>query len=320
MVAGGKPARRRWVISLSTGGAVVGSVVLGAGMCCTPPPEYPDSPSPTPTVTATADAAPPPEDAAPAEDAAPSEDAASEPDLPECVFNTPRKRTRKRRAPRIVGGANAPPAKYPFAVAMATHHGQQYCGGSVANARHVRTAAHCMVDIGDVVLVGSHDLREARAVRVVESRIHPEYDPTSFRNDVAIAVLEEDAGVPAVPLATGVTTESVTVVGWGKLGEQEAPSPILQFVNLDLLDDSVCENVYGSLHSTQLCAGKIEGGKDSCQGDSGGPLLTWNVDHFEQLGFVSFGIGCARPETPGVFADARDPKLREWLIACSRSG
>lgn len=309
MVAGGKTVKgRRWVISLSTGGAVIGSVVLCAETCCTPmpPPATPSPPPPAPTMTSVVDAAPP---EASAPDGASAE---------QCVFQVPRERALKRRAPRIVGGTEAPAEKYPFVVALATPERFQYCGGSVANATHVRTAAHCMVSPGDVVLVGSNDLRKARAVRVSESRIHPAYDPVSMANDASVLQLAEPIDVPPLPLAEGITTNVATVVGWGRLSENGSTTPLLQYVNIDVLNDSVCAEAYGTLDSTQLCAGKLEGGKDSCQGDSGGPLLTWNVDHFEQLGFVSFGAGCARPGAPGVYADARDAELRHWLRVCSR--
>lgn len=317
MPVGGEPARQRTVLTLSRGGKVVAAVVLGgagaagAGLCCAPQTPPAEPPMPAPTVTAPL----------------PQTDAAGQPDAlldvpvqpsPGCVYSTPRStRTMVRRTPRIVGGTTAEEGAYPFAAAIATPARRQYCGGTVVGERFVCTAAHCMVQPGDLVLVGAANLNNARGVRVVESRLHPQYDPLTHDYDVAVAVLEQPAGVETIPLAEGITTNNAWVIGWGRLYEGGPQSPALQQVPVPLWDDDDCADVYAGLTERQVCAAPKGGMMDSCQGDSGGPLLTWNVDHWEQLGVVSFGRGCARPNAPGVYTDMREEEIRSWVQACS---
>lgn len=60
-----------------------------------------------------------------------------------------------------------------------------------------------------------------------------------------------------------------------------------------------------------LCAGLEEGGKDSCYGDSGGPIFTQQGGEMLQIGIVSFGSGCARPNRPGIYS--RVSGAYDWI-------
>jgi trypsin len=53
-----------------------------------------------------------------------------------------------------------------------------------------------------------------------------------------------------------------------------------------------------------ICAGVAGGGKDACQGDSGGPLVAGS----QLVGIVSWGVGCAEADYPGVYSNIANLK------------
>jgi trypsin len=93
------------------------------------------------------------------------------------------------------------------------------------------------------------------------------------------------------------------VSGWGTLSSESSSLPSqLQAVEVDITSRAVCNNAYaeyGGITINMICGAVPGGGKDSCQGDSGGPLVVRN----SLVGIVSWGIGCAEPDYPGVYSN-----------------
>ncbi len=130
------------------------------------------------------------------------------------------------------------------------------------------------------------------------------------------------------------------VAGYGRVGETaqdaeainrsgrriRAPSLILQEGRVPLVEAETCRarldaqmqawgltEVYAGVSlddATQICAG--EGGIDACQGDSGGPLMRRAYAEVPvQTGIVSWGIGCAEADSPGVYM--RVSAYTDWI-------
>jgi len=85
----------------------------------------------------------------------------------------------------------------------------------------------------------------------------------------------------------------------------------LRQVVVPIVSVKVCRQAYRTMTDNMLCAGYEVGGKDSCKGDSGGPLVCRQGDKWLQYGIVSFGDGCARPDTPGVYTNV--VQLLSWI-------
>merc|ERR1712238_163219 len=75
---------------------------------------------------------------------------------------------------------------------------------------------------------------------------------------------------------------------------------------------------FNTITNSMICAGLPNGGKDSCQGDSGGPFICRKDGKAVLTGVVSFGIGCALADYPGVYA--RVTAVLDWVKANMESG
>ncbi len=231
--------------------------------------------------------------------------------------------------PRIVGGSVAGANDNRFQVALLTksvadNFNAQFCGGTLVKANMVVTAAHCsdFVTAGQVqVLTGTRNL-DGTGVRrnVTRIAIHTGWNPSTFDNDVAVWQLSTSAtGIPLATLATGdgAVGANLLVTGWGALTEGGSFPINLRKVSVPLFNRTDCNdaNSYsGDITARMLCAGRTSGGIDSCQGDSGGPL-TRGAGNTILTGIVSWGIGCARRNLPGVYTRVSNASIRNFIIA-----
>ncbi len=229
--------------------------------------------------------------------------------------------------PRIVGGQPASQGEYPFMAALlysavSNPSQAQFCGASLIGSQWIMTAAHCVEGLRPdqlEVFIGDINLLSEQASRVAVQAIHVHSGYASQgAPDAALLQLQQPLGftpLPLLPAGSGLEAAGtpVTVIGWGQLSETGGSSNLLQEVDLSVISDSLCRSVYGNNvnFTYEICAGYLEGGKDSCFGDSGGPLMVRQGGVLKQLGVVAGGAGCARPEIPGVYT--RLPKIESWV-------
>ncbi|MCP3061506.1 serine protease [Myxococcus sp. K38C18041901] len=264
-------------------------------------------------------------------------------------------------AQEIVGGVEARPGSWPWIVSL-QRGGSHFCGGSLIRVGSMQetdivlTAAHCVVEgyAGVTVVAGAHDFSRPTstqvAVRVERAVSHPQYNPDTTRNDIAVLKLERPiriggtCGEPAVPqrpnlsavvsLNAALSVQAVclpavgaelaegtmaSIAGWGltREGGYDTSSLLLQ-VDVPIVGDRALAKSYQSQGividgPTMLGAGYAQGGKDACQGDSGGPLVVRSGTKYVLHGITSFGVGCGRPGLPGVYTQVSS--FLPWIQA-----
>jgi secreted trypsin-like serine protease len=242
----------------------------------------------------------------------------------------------------IVGGQPTEPGEYPWQAFLLI--GNRVCGGVLIQPRWVLTAAHCVwiddatgqVAPGDVtVFLGKHDISRfeptEQALGVTQVVVHPTYSDFSSDGDLALLQLTTPAVLTARVSTLALTgspdddplvvpTIGAVATGWGATDEDsDFLSRLLREVTLPLVSNDVCQSTmpFFSITANHLCAGVAAGGIDSCFGDSGGPLIVPNPQGGWKLaGITSFGVGCARPNTYGVYT--RVARYLDWVNAYVR--
>uniref|UniRef100_K7FUB4 Transmembrane protease serine 5 n=1 Tax=Pelodiscus sinensis TaxID=13735 RepID=K7FUB4_PELSI len=223
------------------------------------------------------------------------------------------------------------PSSWPWQVSLYLNS-RHVCGGSVVARNWIVTAAHCVHSYrlphvsSWLVFAGiiTHVSVKQQAGAAVEKIIyHPRYDDRSHDYDIALmkltAPLNFSDAIRAVclPLSRQDFPHGTRcwISGWGYTSPEHAQvAEILQEAVVPLISTKKCNSscLYsGELTPRMLCAGYLDGQADACQGDSGGPLVCQDELTWRLVGIVSWGTGCAEPNSPGVYTKVAE--FLDWI-------
>ncbi|MGK5441407.1 S1 family peptidase [Micromonospora sp. URMC 105] len=208
--------------------------------------------------------------------------------------------------PYVVGGTRAAQGEFPFMVRLSMG-----CGGALYSPRLVLTAAHCVGGTGTntsiTATLGVVDLRSSSRITVRSNYVYraPGYNG-SGKDWALIRLATPVTGLSTLPIATTTAYDdgTFTVAGWGAAREGGGQQRYLLKATVPFVSDATCNANYDGevIVAEEICAGYAGGGTDTCQGDSGGPMFRRDAGNaWIQVGIVSWGNGCARPNYPGVY-------------------
>lgn len=108
----------------------------------------------------------------------------------------------------LSGGRSTNQGEYPGFVGIVLPTNNQVCGASIFNRNHILTVANCMVNANNLllgpnqisILVGENTINfNSQRLPVQAIYVHPQYNPFTFENDIAVVRTQIDFNFPQVP-------------------------------------------------------------------------------------------------------------------------
>ncbi|XP_024086083.1 uncharacterized protein LOC106674111 [Cimex lectularius] len=229
--------------------------------------------------------------------------------------------------PKVVSGFETIKGSYPWQASVRVRSvlGQSthWCGAVIISRFHVLTAGHCLRDYvksSYFIRAGDFDIEvteeSEQDVELEGLWIHQDLDKgMTLNNDIAIVKIKKPgfnlnkwvypACLPLHPVSYDAG-KNCTISGWGSSGVPGSGfARTLHATWLPIIPQDKCKTSYGrkTITDGMFCAGNLKGGADSCQGDSGGPIICQEEDGMTVYGITSWGHGCGRVESPGVYTN-----------------
>uniref|UniRef100_A0A8D0E3N9 Plasminogen activator n=1 Tax=Salvator merianae TaxID=96440 RepID=A0A8D0E3N9_SALMN len=257
-------------------------------------------------------------------------------DIPAC--STCGVRKHKVAQFRIKGGLYSQIQSHPWqaGIFVKVERSEGYiCGGILISSCWVLSAAHCFQERFDprrltIVLGRTSRVNNEKAQQLfqVESYIvHKDFDQQTYDNDIVLLKLksqsntcavETDAVRPVCLPEPGLKLPDWTECEISGYGKHDLSSPFysdrLKEGHVRLYPSSRCtSNKLANRMVTEnmLCAGDTRELDDACKGDSGGPLVCMKDDRMNLMGIISWGIGCGKKDTPGVYTNV--VRYLDWI-------
>ena len=237
----------------------------------------------------------------------------------------------QRTTRRIVGGDRVLPGEWPWQAGLIIKNTSQiFCGGALISKEWIATGAHCVTFRNAsslLVVLGEYDVTRKEGIEIYREvdgfYRHPHYDIVTADFDIALVHFTPPLNRFSrfvSPVCLPTTNDSFqagtncTVTGYGRLAEGGRLATSLQQAVVPIVSGDTCQKAFPEFSITprMMCAGYVRGGIDACQGDSGGPLVCRKDKiHWFLGGIISWGLGCARPNSYGIYANVT--VLATWI-------